>query len=198
MRASELVRIITSTIVDGFQNDLTQLFSITCRHAIWNICSGRPKVKVTLEGQIFVRTITPTSLDGFQFQFAQLSLSWIDVPFEAFVQVGPRSRSHLKIKHKSRHRAQHVVPGQLTTWNFAHILFIYWSFARCNFEVSTPTGWQIISPWTYIFFFFFEIACFCQSTGGGINSHSVTALVSLVKLHIILFMAQSSSGFIWL
>ena len=72
VRASEFVRTITSTNVDGFQNNLTQLFSITCRCAIWNICSGRSKVKVTLEGQIFVRTITPTILNRFQFKFAQL------------------------------------------------------------------------------------------------------------------------------
>ena len=31
---SEIVPTITSTIVDGFQNYLTQLFSITCRCAI--------------------------------------------------------------------------------------------------------------------------------------------------------------------
>ena len=52
------------------QNDLTQLFSITCRCAIWNIHSGRLKVKVTLEGQIFLRTITPTTFDAFLFKFA--------------------------------------------------------------------------------------------------------------------------------
>ena len=40
------------TIVDGFQNNLTQLFYIMWRYAIWNIFSGKPKVKVTLEGQI--------------------------------------------------------------------------------------------------------------------------------------------------
>ena len=32
--ASEFVRTITYTIVDGFQNNLTQLSSITCRCAI--------------------------------------------------------------------------------------------------------------------------------------------------------------------
>ena len=31
--------------------------------------SGRPKVKVTLEGQFFARTIAPTILDGFQYNF---------------------------------------------------------------------------------------------------------------------------------
>ena len=57
-----ICRTITSTIVDGFQNTMTYLFSIMCRYAARNLCSGRPKVKVTLEGQIFVRTITTTIL----------------------------------------------------------------------------------------------------------------------------------------
>ena len=39
---------ITSTVEDGFQNNLTQLFSIMCRFAIRNDSSGRQKVKVTL------------------------------------------------------------------------------------------------------------------------------------------------------
>ena len=62
---SEFVQTVTSTIVDGFQNNLTELFSITCRRAFWNIRSGRPKVKVTHEGQNFVCTIAPAILDGF-------------------------------------------------------------------------------------------------------------------------------------
>ena len=69
---SKFVRPITSTVVDGFQNNLTQLFFIMFRCAIWNIPSGRLKVKVTLEGKIFVQTITLTILDGFQYRFAQL------------------------------------------------------------------------------------------------------------------------------
>ena len=44
----EFVLTITSTIVEGFQNDATLLFFITCRCSIWNIRSGRPGVKVTL------------------------------------------------------------------------------------------------------------------------------------------------------
>ena len=47
---SKSVRTITSTIMDGFQNNLTQLFYINCRCAIWKIGSGGPKVKVSLEG----------------------------------------------------------------------------------------------------------------------------------------------------
>ena len=42
---SVFVRTITSTTVDEFQNNLTQLFSIKCRCAIRNIGSGKPKVK---------------------------------------------------------------------------------------------------------------------------------------------------------
>ena len=72
MCAPEFVWIITSTIVGGFQNKLTQLFSITCRCVIWNIRSGRPKVKVTHEGwNFFYRTLTPI-LHGFQYKLAQL------------------------------------------------------------------------------------------------------------------------------
>ena len=33
---------------------------------------GRPKVKVTLEGQILVQTISPTIVDGIQYKFEQL------------------------------------------------------------------------------------------------------------------------------
>ena len=69
---SEFVRTISSTIVVGFQSNLTQLFSITCRCTIWNIHSGRPKVKVTLEGQFFVWKISTTILDLFQYKFSQL------------------------------------------------------------------------------------------------------------------------------
>ena len=54
---SEFIQTITSTIVDGFQKSFTQLFSITYICPIGNICSDRPKVKVTLEGQTFFRTI---------------------------------------------------------------------------------------------------------------------------------------------
>ena len=43
------------------------------------------KVKVTLESQIFVRTITSTVLNGFQYKLAHHSPSWVDVPFETFV-----------------------------------------------------------------------------------------------------------------
>ena len=53
----------------------------------WNIRSGRPKVKVTLEGQIFVWTVTPTILHN-------CSPSWVDVLIETFLQVYQRSRSH--------------------------------------------------------------------------------------------------------
>ena len=44
--------VITCTFVHGFQNNLALLFSLRCRGVIWNICSGRLKGKVTLEGQM--------------------------------------------------------------------------------------------------------------------------------------------------
>ena len=37
--------------MNGFQNNFAQLFSLRSRTASWNICSGKLKVKVTLEGQ---------------------------------------------------------------------------------------------------------------------------------------------------
>ena len=46
----ELGQAKTSAFMYGFKNNLAQLFSF--RSAMWNICSGRLKVKVTLEGQM--------------------------------------------------------------------------------------------------------------------------------------------------
>ena len=51
---SKFVQIITSTIVGGFQNNLTQLFSIMSRCAIWRFHSGRSKVK-----DIWARWVAP-------------------------------------------------------------------------------------------------------------------------------------------
>ena len=50
VRPCRFVWAITSTFMHGFQNNLAQLFSLTSRSAIRNICSGRLKVRVTLEG----------------------------------------------------------------------------------------------------------------------------------------------------
>ena len=55
------------------------------------------KVKALLEGQIFVRTMTPTILNGFQYKLAQM-FPWVDVPFETIFQADQRSKSHLKVK----------------------------------------------------------------------------------------------------
>ena len=41
-------------------------------HCFTTVISGRLKVKVTLIGHIFVLTITPTILDGFQYKSAKL------------------------------------------------------------------------------------------------------------------------------
>ena len=105
---SEFVRTITSTIVDWFHCNLTQMFSIMCRCVIWNIHSGRPKGKVTLEGQFFVRTRTPTILDGFQYNFARLPsimsrcASW---------------RFHLGRSKVKVMQAQRVIPGQPSSFS---------------------------------------------------------------------------------
>ena len=40
------------SLVDGFQNNLAQLFFLRSSSAFWNICLGRLKVKVTHEGQM--------------------------------------------------------------------------------------------------------------------------------------------------
>ena len=48
----ELVSVISPTFMHGFQNNLGLLFSLRSSSAIWNICSGRLKVKVTHEGQM--------------------------------------------------------------------------------------------------------------------------------------------------
>ena len=78
--------------------------------------SGKPKVKVTLDGQIFVWTITPTISDGFQYKFAQLFS--IVSRCETFVQVGPRSK--VKVMW-----ARHVVPGQPSSYIILYILEIF-------------------------------------------------------------------------
>ena len=43
---------ITSTFMHGFQDNLAQLFSLQSRSAILNICIGKLKIKVTLDGQM--------------------------------------------------------------------------------------------------------------------------------------------------
>ena len=69
----------TFTLLHGFQNNLAQLFSLRRTSAIWNIFSGRLKVKVTLESLIIklsyielVRAITSTFIHGFHNNLAQL------------------------------------------------------------------------------------------------------------------------------
>ena len=52
VRPSGFVRVITSTFMHGFQNNLTQLLFLRKGSAIWNNFSGRLKFKVTLEGVI--------------------------------------------------------------------------------------------------------------------------------------------------
>ena len=84
----------------GFQNNLAQLF-------IWNICSGRLKIKVTLEDQ----TVKWSKLShsgplllhlcmDFKIPWHNCSPSGVEVPFEIFVQVGWMSRYHLRSDNK--------------------------------------------------------------------------------------------------
>ena len=62
----------------GFQNNLAQLLFLRSTSVIRNICSGRLKVKVTLEGQMIkwswielVQALTSTSMHRFQNNLAQ-------------------------------------------------------------------------------------------------------------------------------
>ena len=96
VRLSGFDQAMTSTFTHGFQNNSAQLISWTRRSVIYNICSDRLKVKVTLESQVIkwsyielVRAITSTFMHGFQNNLAQsFSLREITVRFETFVQVG--------------------------------------------------------------------------------------------------------------
>ena len=58
----ELVRAISSTFMHGFQNNLVQLF-------IRNICLGKLKVKVTLEGQMIKWSLASVNIINLSFWF---------------------------------------------------------------------------------------------------------------------------------
>ena len=47
------VQSINSTFMNGFQNNFAHLFSVTSTSVIQKVCFRRPKVKVTVEGQMF-------------------------------------------------------------------------------------------------------------------------------------------------
>ena len=53
-----LVRSIISTFINGFQNDFSHLFSLTITSVMRKVCFDTPKVKVTVEGQIFELTLS--------------------------------------------------------------------------------------------------------------------------------------------
>ena len=73
----------------GFQNNLTQLFSLMSISAIWNFHSGSVRmcvfayvfasVRAPIRSTGFVPTITSIFMDGFQNNLAKL-------PFETFIQ----------------------------------------------------------------------------------------------------------------
>ena len=76
---SGFVPAITCTFVRGFRNNMAQLVSLRSKSAIGNICSGRLKVKVTLDGQMMKCSKTElvwatsfTFMHGFQNDLAQL------------------------------------------------------------------------------------------------------------------------------
>ena len=52
VRPDRFVQAITCTFVHGFQNNLSQLFSLRRRSAIRDMCSGRLKVMLALEDQM--------------------------------------------------------------------------------------------------------------------------------------------------
>ena len=65
--------------MNGFQNSFAQVFSLRISSAIRNLCLGRLKVKVTLEGQRIkwsyielAGAITSTFMHGFKNNFAQV------------------------------------------------------------------------------------------------------------------------------
>ena len=104
VRLSGFFRAITCTFMHGFQNNSAQLFTLTRRSAIWNICSGTLKVKVILEGQMIkwsyidlAHTITCTFMHGFLNNLARLFFLK-SRSASAFAEVGWRSRLHLKVK----------------------------------------------------------------------------------------------------
>ena len=113
----EFVQTISSTFGDGFQNNLTELFSITCICAIWNIRSGRPKVKVTLEDQIFAWIISPTILDGFWSDLTQL-FSLMSTCISAIWNF---YSTRLKVKVM---RARQVVHGQRSSFLYFSYMYI--------------------------------------------------------------------------
>ena len=115
-----------STFRHGFQNNLEKLFSQMSSSAIRNICSGSLEVKVTLEDQMinsctnsvwymfvhalcvrlsdFVRVIPCTFVHGFQNNWHSWCPRGVRVPFETFVQVAWRSRSHMMVRWSNGHK----------------------------------------------------------------------------------------------
>ena len=144
---SEFVLTITFTIENGFQNNLTQLLFITCRCAIWNIRSGRLKVKATL-GQIFVGTIALTILDCFEYRFAQL----FSIMSRFAIWNICSGRHKVKVT-----RDRHVVVGQPSRFryhlNFLHIKDIS-TYDSVSFRQYRFYGSIIM--WCLISFKFFQ------------------------------------------
>ena len=75
----------------GFQKNLAQLF-------IRNICSGRLKVKVTLEGQIINGRKLSLSRQELLHLCMDLKIIWHSSLFEIVILVSRRSKSHWKVR----------------------------------------------------------------------------------------------------
>ena len=58
MIKTDLARSTTSTFFNEYQNNLTHVFSLTSTSAMLKVCFDTPKVKVTVEGQMFKLTLS--------------------------------------------------------------------------------------------------------------------------------------------
>ena len=125
-------------IMHGFQNNLAQLF-------IWNICSGRLKVKATLEGRmikwlwielVWAITSSFTCMYGFQNNLAQLFIWNICL-------------GKLKVKV--------TLEGQTIKWSLASVHIINWNFWFINIKKKSLVSkhdvvWLLSNKWVNQFF----------------------------------------------
>ena len=66
------VQAITYTFMHGSQNKLAQFFFLKSGSAIWNICSGRLKVKIILEGQMIKWSLISVNIINSNFLFINI------------------------------------------------------------------------------------------------------------------------------
>ena len=89
VRQSEFVWTITFTTVDGFQNNLKQLFSIMCRLAFERFGQVGPRSRSYMKVKFFSDPLTLITLDGFHNKFAKL----FSIISRCAIRVGQRSKS---------------------------------------------------------------------------------------------------------